>query len=47
MKNTLYYIKQTGERVKVQKVWSSGLCECVNRSGDKVFPFIGDLSRVI
>lgn len=42
----LYFIKQTGERVKILKVWSSGLCECENKQGNKVFPFVQDLSKV-
>lgn len=46
MNKPLYYIVQTGERVKINSVYTSGLCECVNRRGEKVYPFIGDLKKV-
>jgi len=42
----LYYIKSTGERVKILEVVTCGITKVVNKQKETFFVFIGELSKV-
>lgn len=46
MKQNLYYIGNSDERVKILEVQSCGICKTINRQGEINYNHIGNLKRV-
>lgn len=42
----LYHVKETGERVKILRVYYSGSCEIVNRGGEIKRVNVEELKRI-